>query len=47
MNDHDHASTVLRGTLCRGCNLLLGYGHDDPALLRAAAAYVERYRGDF
>jgi len=40
--DHDHETGKTRGLLCKGCNLLLGKAHDDPELLRKAAAYLER-----
>ena len=39
--DHDHDSGVVRGVLCVNCNFLIGHGKDDPALLRAAADYLE------
>ncbi len=42
--DHDHASQIVRRLLCGGCNTALGSFRDDPALLRQAAAYIERYR---
>lgn len=45
--DHDHQSKQLRGILCIGCNLGLGAFDDDPQLMRKAADYVERYRGQF
>jgi hypothetical protein len=49
--DHDHTKgevrkspdpKAVRGLLCVSCNRGVGYLCDDPALLRAAAAYLER-----
>ena len=42
--DHDHTTGVVRGLLCWVCNTGIGKMQDDPALLRAAADYVEKYR---
>ena len=39
--DHDHSTKKVRGLLCNPCNTSLGKMHDDPALLRRAAEYLE------
>jgi len=41
--DHCHKTAVIRGPLCRWCNLGLGYFKDNPARLRAAADYLESH----
>lgn len=41
--DHCHGTGRVRGILCRRCNLLLGHGGDDPAVLRCAADYLEHH----
>lgn len=40
--DHDHVSGRVRGLLCHECNLAVGKMHDDPALFRAAAVYLDQ-----
>ena len=42
--DHDHATGRHRDLLCLSCNNGIGYFYDNPALLRAAADYIERHR---
>ncbi|WP_089403800.1 endonuclease domain-containing protein [Geodermatophilus saharensis] len=42
--DHDHRTGRVRQWLCQRCNHGLGLLRDDPAVLHAAAGYVERHR---
>jgi hypothetical protein len=39
--DHDHKTGFFRFLLCANCNRALGYGKDDPAILRQLADLVE------
>lgn len=43
--DHCHTTDKFRGLLCRTCNAGLGFFHDNPALLRAAALYLDERAG--
>ena len=42
--DHCHSTGMVRGLLCRKCNLGLGYYDDEPRLLLKAIAYLKRSR---
>jgi hypothetical protein len=39
--DHNHKTGEIRGLLCSSCNTGIGLLKDNPALLEAAAAYLE------
>ena len=39
--DHDHQTQNIRGILCVKCNLLLGYGNDNPTILQSAISYLK------
>jgi len=41
--DHCHATGVVRALLCTLCNTGIGCFRDRPAILRAAAKYLERH----
>lgn len=41
--DHDHVTGAVRELLCNACNHVLGEVQDNPAILRAAADYLERH----
>ena len=41
--DHRHVDAQPRAALCGNCNATIGHAHEDPAVLRAAAAYLERW----
>lgn len=41
--DHNHTTGELRGWLCGGCNVALGYARENPEILRKIADYIEKY----
>lgn len=41
-SDHDHATGLFRGMLCRSCNVILGKEKDSPDRLRARAKELRR-----
>lgn len=41
--DHNHSTGQIRNLLCGRCNKTLGLMNEDPARLRAAADYLERW----
>lgn len=44
--DHDHDTDRVRGLLCLSCNVAIGLLRDSPAVLRAAALYLEEHNAD-
>jgi hypothetical protein len=48
--DHDHhakKSCGVRDLLCKHCNSILGLSKESPAILRAAALYIEQWNSVF
>lgn len=43
--DHCHSTKVVRGLLCRHCNLMLGHAKDDKKILKMAVKYLEKKHG--
>jgi hypothetical protein len=43
--DHCHRTGRVRALLCHNCNRSLGHAHDDAALLRKLAEYIEYHDG--
>lgn len=42
--DHDHETGVVRALLCSRCNMTIGRMDENPALLRAAADYLDTFQ---
>lgn len=40
--DHNHDSGAVRGLLCRGCNMAIGYVHEDVGRLQGIIDYLTR-----
>lgn len=40
--DHDHDTGVVRGLLCRWCNLAIGFLKDDAELVERAVSYLNQ-----
>lgn len=41
--DHNHVTKQVRGLLCFGCNVGIGYFKESPVALRAASAYLLKW----
>lgn len=42
--DHDHSTSIVRGILCRSCNLGLGHFKDNRSHMANAIAYLGEYQ---
>jgi hypothetical protein len=40
--DHCHSSNIIRGLLCRNCNLMLGFAKDNLETLKKAINYLKK-----
>lgn len=45
--DHCHATGKVRGILCHGCNLMIGYAKDNTMTLQFAIQYLQSASGIF
>lgn len=44
--DHNHVTGVIRELLCNHCNVAIAQARENPDLLRAMIAYLERHLSD-
>ncbi len=44
--DHDHATGKIRQLLCGRCNTMIGQAKENPAILLAAAEYLQKHQSD-
>lgn len=42
--DHDHSTGEVRGLLCQGCNVGIGYFRETTAHLESAIKYLQKYK---
>jgi hypothetical protein len=42
--DHNHKNGKVRGLICYGCNLIIGYAEDNIQLLKNAISYLEKHK---
>lgn len=47
VGDHCHVEGEQRARICATCNSGLGMFHDDAAVMRRAADYIEQWRATF
>jgi hypothetical protein len=43
--DHAHTTNLVRGLLCRACNIMIGLAKERPEIFHAAANYLETVVG--
>ena len=41
--DHCHRTEKIRGLICSHCNLMLGFGNDNPTVLEKGAKYLRKF----
>lgn len=43
--DHDHETGQVRALLCKNCNLVIGYAHENVEILLDAVDYLNSFKG--